>query len=143
MRKPESCKPEMKGQTAVRRSPTDAASLQPWWRSSSRWEQHKLGSSLPLSRGELSRVYGPQHQPAPLWCTCQKEEKEETIMRRSRGAEEKRAAKWVNQRLGAAMRGESSQHPSRPIRLDQRHVVELERLSSGPFLRLRESATVS
>ena len=60
------------------------------------WQQ------LAFIQGEISTVYGVQHQPAPATLVhVPEEEKEETKMRRSRG-EEQRAAKWVNQ---AAMRG--------------------------------------
>ena len=94
---------DAKGETVVRRSPTDGASIQPWWSSPSRWEQYRLGSNLFLFR-EISAEYSSISQRQPLECTCQKEEKEETKVRRRRG-KERRATNWVNQRRGTAMRG--------------------------------------
>ena len=49
MKKSESCKKQTRGGTVANCSPPDVASVQPWC-SSSRWEQHRLGSNLLLFR---------------------------------------------------------------------------------------------
>ena len=46
-----------KPEAAVHLSPTDAASIDPWRSSFSRWEQHKCGSGF-----QLSREIAQQHQ---------------------------------------------------------------------------------
>ena len=99
-RKPESCKQETKGETVMRRSPADAASIQSWWSSPERWEQHRLSSSLPLIREKQGSI----SQPAPATPVHVPEGGEGGDMRRSRG-EERLAAKCVNQRRGTAMEG--------------------------------------
>ena len=54
MKESELCKKEKKGEAVVHLSPTDAASILPWWRSSS-WEQHKHGSSSKPFKGSSAK----------------------------------------------------------------------------------------
>ena len=62
MKRPEFCKQEKTDEAVVHLNPTDAASIQLWWSSLSRWEQHKHGSRSKLFKRSLIKRFEVLHQ---------------------------------------------------------------------------------
>ena len=95
MKKSETWKRERKDEAVAHLSPTGAASIQPWWSSSSQWERHRHGSRSKFFKGNSAKALRCSiGQRQPLRCTYRREEKEETKKRKSR-ERGRRAAKRV------------------------------------------------
>ena len=98
------CKQEKTGEAAVHLNPTDAASIRPWWSSSSRWERHTEGSRSKLCTKSSVKGLRCCMKLQSRLCTLGEEKKEETNMRRSKSKGQPSAI-WVNQRQEAAIKG--------------------------------------
>ena len=94
MKRSEYCKQEKTDEAVVHLNPTEAASTQPWWNCSSRWERAQAWQQIQALQKEFNRRFDGLHQvPATPMHVSGRGGGEEI----DEEEEQRAASRWVNQ----------------------------------------------